>query len=108
MLNASSKGGHNENEKIVISLDAMGGDNAPDAVIGGASLIAQDKKNFPGIFLKIYGNKNKIEQLIQNCPSLLNRSELIHCDQAIPADENVAAAIRNYKKFKHVTCYSQC
>ena len=86
-----------EDGQIVIALDAMGGDNAPHATIAGAGLIAEDKKNFPNIFLKIYGNKNKIEELIQNYPSLNGCSELIHCEQAIPADEKVASAIRNYK-----------
>jgi glycerol-3-phosphate acyltransferase PlsX len=83
--------------KVIIALDAMGGDQAPQSIIGGANLIAQDKENFPNAFLKIYGNRNKIEALIQSYPALKGCSELIHCEQAIPADETVSSAIRNYK-----------
>ena len=92
--NDSSSG---SNERIIIALDAMGGDKAPHAVIAGAELIAKDKKIFPNIFLKIYGGKSKIEELIQDSPNLKDCSELIHCDQAIPADEKVSSSIRNYK-----------
>ena len=86
----------NRETKIIIALDAMGGDNAPDAVIEGANLIAQDS-NFSNIFLRIYGNKKNIAKLIQKHPALLEKSELIHCEQTIPADENVSVAIRNYR-----------
>jgi len=86
-----------KDEMIVIALDAMGGDNAPSALIAGADLIAKDKKKFPNIFLKIYGKKQEIEKLIHSYPSLKGCSELVHCEQSIPADEKVSNAIRSYK-----------
>ncbi|NRA73256.1 MAG: phosphate acyltransferase PlsX [Rickettsiales bacterium] len=97
ILNNDSPSCHDGEEKVIIALDAMGGDNAPDAVIKGASLIAKDKKSFPNIFLRIYGNQKDIKHLIESNPDLSNISELIHCTQAIPADETISAAIRNYK-----------
>lgn len=86
-----------KNKVVVIALDAMGGDNAPESVIGGASLIAEDKAKFPDIFFNIYGNKNKIQKLLDSYPDLKASSQIIHCEQVIPADEKVSGAIRNYK-----------
>jgi glycerol-3-phosphate acyltransferase PlsX len=83
--------------KIIIALDAMGGDNAPHAAIVGANLIAKDKENFPNVFFKIYGNQKQIASLIDTQTELKECSELIHCEQTIPANEKASGAIRSYK-----------
>ena len=48
---------------IKIAVDAMGGDNSPKKVIDGILLNHQSNKD---IFYKIYGDKNKILNLIEN------------------------------------------
>ena len=48
---------------IKIAVDAMGGDGSPKKIIDG--LIHSHKKN-KEIFFKIFGDKEKIEQLIGN------------------------------------------
>ncbi len=83
-------------EQIVIALDAMGGDNAPDAVIKGANIIATESNH--NVYFKIYGNKEKIIPLLNKCPSLINSSELIHTDQIVDNNEIPSQAIRNCKK----------
>ena len=46
-----------------IAVDAMGGDNAPNKIING---IIHHHKNNPNILYKIFGDKDKIQLLINN------------------------------------------
>lgn len=69
----------------------MGGDNAPQAVIDGASIIA--KKN-PDIHFLLCGDSAKITPLLQHCPDLKSRHELIHTEEFISAHEKPSVALR--------------
>ena len=48
---------------IKIAVDAMGGDNSPNKIIDGVSHHHKSNKN---VFYKIFGDQNKIENLIAN------------------------------------------
>ena len=48
---------------IKIAVDAMGGDNAPTKIIEG---IIHHHQNNQEIFYKIFGDKNRIHELINN------------------------------------------
>ena len=50
-------------KKIVIAVDAMGGDNSPKKIIDGIELYHQRNKN---IFYKLFGKKNLIENSLKN------------------------------------------
>ena len=61
---------------VKIAVDAMGGDNSPKKIIEG--IIHNHKKN-KNIFFKIFGEKDKIETIIDkkiNKNSLINKKEL--------------------------------
>ena len=47
---------------VHISLDAMGGDNAPDIVINGA---AQSKVRYPNLRFTFFGDETQINPLIK-------------------------------------------
>lgn len=83
-------------EQIIVALDAMGGDHAPDAVIKGANIIAEDSSY--NVYFKIYGDKEKIIPLLKKYPNLINSSELIHADQVVDSNEIPSNAIRNCKR----------
>ena len=51
------------NKPIVIAVDAMGGDNAPNKIIDGIELYHQ--KNID-ILYKLFGNKDLIEKSLKN------------------------------------------
>ncbi len=78
------------NKSIHLSLDAMGGDNAPRIVVEGA---AQSKIRHPNIKFSFFGNKNKLSTLI-NSQSILKNSEIIHTDDTIDANEKPSIAVR--------------
>ena len=78
-------------ERLVISIDAMGGDNAPDAIIEGVK-IASDKN--PEVFFLLFGDEDEISKLARQ--NQLNEKcyKIYHTDQVIRPDEKPSAAVR--------------
>ena len=80
-------------KSIHLSLDAMGGDKAPEIVIEGA---AQSKIRHPDLKFSFFGNKDKIFPII-NSLEILRNSNVIHTDQIIDANEKPSIAVRKGK-----------
>lgn len=78
-------------KNIVISLDVMGGDKAPDIVLYGAE-IAIDK--CPDIEFLLFGHEKKITPILKKLPKLDARSKLIHTETHINAEEKPSLALR--------------
>ena len=78
-------------DSLIVSLDAMGGDNAPDVVIEGASIYSKKNKNVKYI---IHGDEEHILPIINNFRNLKNKVELIHTDKFILSDEKPSNALR--------------
>ncbi|MCD6035903.1 MAG: phosphate acyltransferase [Rickettsiales bacterium] len=76
---------------LVLALDAMGGDNAPDAVIRGADLFLTWH---PQVHFRIFGNKQAIQPLLDTLPALHAVSELIHTDDDVTNDDKPSHALR--------------
>lgn len=79
---------------MVIALDAMGGDKTPGAIVSGASIIAKKEHN---ILFKFYGDKNLIEPILKQHPSIQSISDIIHTTNYIRSDEKPSAALRRGK-----------
>jgi fatty acid/phospholipid synthesis protein plsX len=79
---------------VKVVLDAMGGDNAPEAPVLGA--IAAINKN-KDVYVKLVGDKAKIEPLLQGKDYDKSRLELIHTSEVIEMAEAPVAAIRSKK-----------
>lgn len=77
--------------ELVISLDAMGGDHAPEIVIEGASIA---RERVPNLKFLIYGDETKIVPLLTRFPILKNCCEVFHTDKTISADERPSQALR--------------
>jgi glycerol-3-phosphate acyltransferase PlsX len=77
---------------IRIALDAMGGDNAPAVVIGGAAL-ARDR--YPEIQFLFYGDEEKLAPLMARKSALQGCSTIIHTAVAIANDEKPSVALRS-------------
>ncbi|MGT2845878.1 phosphate acyltransferase PlsX [Streptococcus massiliensis] len=73
-----------------IAIDAMGGDNAPQAVIQGVN---QALKDFDDIEIQLYGDEAKINPLLE----MNNRVSIIHTEEKITYDDEPAKAIRRKK-----------
>ncbi|MBS3848864.1 phosphate acyltransferase PlsX [Devosia sp. J2-20] len=78
-------------ETITLSVDAMGGDNAPRAVIHGADLLLKEHNNARFIF---HGRQEQIDPLLNEFPALKSASSVRHCETVIAMDEKPSQALR--------------
>jgi len=80
-----------EKNSLIVSLDAMGGDNAPEIVIEGASIYSKKNKKIKYI---IHGDENYILPIINKFNNLKNKLEVVHTNKFILSDEKPSNAIR--------------
>lgn len=78
-------------ERYVIALDAMGGDHAPDATVGGA---VRALRRFEDISMILTGPKDRIETLLAGADDVRRRIEIVDCDEVITMDEHPMMAVR--------------
>lgn len=79
---------------ITISVDAMGGDNAPRAPIHGAKLLLRERPNARFIF---HGRQDVIEPLLNEFPELRPVSQIRHAETVITMEEKPSQALRKGK-----------
>jgi len=82
------------NNKIIIAVDAMGGENSPKKIVDGIELsLKESNENF----FKLYGNKDKLNFLVNKKPEIKNYCEIIHCDNHIEDEESPLTAAKKSK-----------
>jgi glycerol-3-phosphate acyltransferase PlsX len=80
--------------KIIIAVDAMGGENSPKKIVDGIELsLNESNENF----FKLYGNKDKLNFLVNKKPEIKNYCEIIHCDNHIGDEESPLSAAKKSK-----------
>lgn len=77
--------------EYIIALDAMGGDNAPDAIVKGA--IAALRK-YGDVKILLAGPPQQLKPLIDSAEDVRARMELIEADEVISMDESPMLAVR--------------
>ena len=82
-------------DHITVAVDGMGGDSAPEVVIGGieATCHADSKVKF-----LLFGNKEKIDPLLSRTHYAQELCELIHTDEEVTNDDKPTFALRNRTK----------
>ena len=81
--------------RLTLALDVMGGDIGPRITIP-ASLLALERD--PMLFLILFGDKQQISPLLENCPqSLLDRLHIQHCSHKIDNNQAISYALRHSK-----------
>src|SRR5689334_16816454 len=84
-------GGGLVSDRLVVALDAMGGDRAPDMVVKGASIALQ---RFPQVSFLLYGDESRLKPLLAKLPRLSERSTVHHTDEAVSGDAKPSMALR--------------
>jgi glycerol-3-phosphate acyltransferase PlsX len=80
--------------KIIIAVDAMGGENSPKKIVDGIELsLKESNENF----FRLYGNKDKLNFLLNKKPEIKNYCEIIHCDNHIEDEESPLSAAKKSK-----------
>ncbi|MGL4404311.1 MAG: phosphate acyltransferase PlsX [Notoacmeibacter sp.] len=76
---------------ITISIDAMGGDIGPSAILPGVALAL---KRRPDIQPLLFGNQAAIEAVLETLPDLRAAAKIIHCDISVSMDDKPSQALR--------------
>ena len=79
-------------KNVILAVDAMGGDDAPDMVVDGLDLARLIN---PKIGFVVFGDENKLAPLFNKYPELTSVSEIHHTKETISNDDNVAHALRS-------------
>ncbi|MFC4270888.1 phosphate acyltransferase PlsX [Sneathiella chungangensis] len=82
-------------ENIVIALDAMGGDHAPDIVVKGIDII---RVQFPKARFLLFGDQVRLEPLLKAHPGVRGVCELRHTDEAVKSEDKPSQALRKGRK----------
>ena len=81
-------------DKVIVALDAMGGDNAPDEIIKGAVRAVKDTQD---INVLLVGNEDLIQKKLAAETFPEERIRIVHASEVIEMAEAPVAAIRKKK-----------
>lgn len=81
-----------ESSSLIIAIDAMGGDNAPDSVIAGVK--SAEEKHSDVRFL-IFGDEEKVRPFMNKYRLDSNRYEFVHTPDYVASDEKPSTAVRS-------------
>lgn len=81
-------------QSITLSIDAMGGDRAPDIVIGGMDIA---RRRTEGIRFIVFGDRNTVVPLLEKYPETAKISKLVHTEDVVSNDERPVEVLRKRK-----------
>jgi len=81
--------------EITLSIDAMGGDNAPASVIDG---VLKRARKDPDIRFLLHGDAPTLEPLLARRKELEGRAEIRHAEDVIEMDAKPSVAVRRGRK----------
>jgi glycerol-3-phosphate acyltransferase PlsX len=76
---------------LTLSIDAMGGDNAPEAIIDGLDIA---RVRHPGVRFLLHGKKDELERLIAGNAALQAAVELRNASDVVGMDDKPSQAMR--------------
>ena len=81
-------------EKKIISIDAMGGDKGPNAVLGGMNqYLYQHGENH--VFFRVFGDEKKLRKLLGKYPRVARNCEVVHAPNVIKGTDKVMDVLRH-------------
>ena len=81
-------------QSIVISVDAMGGDQGPSAVVGG---VAESASKYPDIRFLLHGPEGELKELVARKPVLEGRCDIRDARDVVSMDDKPSQVMRNGK-----------
>ena len=79
-------------QHITLSIDAMGGDNAPHMVVEGMDMALRD---LPGTKFILFGRSEELVPLLEKYPNLSAHVDLRHTDDVVSNEEKPGIALRS-------------
>lgn len=77
---------------LTIALDAMGGDQAPGIVLGGAELA---RERYPDVRFLIFGDQELLSPHVSRHPAVVSVSEIVHTSEVVDNDMKPSQALRH-------------
>jgi len=84
-------------EGLVISVDAMGGDDAPGMVIKGLEYFLTHEGQGRRARFLLHGDQAKLAPFLAKAPRTRERSEVVHTEKTISMDDKPSQALRRGK-----------
>ena len=78
--------------RLILALDAMGGDHAPSAVVRGANLAL---RRHPQTEFLFFGREPQLRPMIDRLRKLRGASQIIHTDDVVKGDDKPSIALRS-------------
>jgi glycerol-3-phosphate acyltransferase PlsX len=82
---------------LTISIDAMGGDNAPEIVIKGVEYYLRHEGKNRNVRFLLHGDKGILSKLLKKAQLTRNCSDIIHTEKLIEMDAKPSQALRRGK-----------
>lgn len=76
----------------IVSIDAMGGDVGPSAIIPGAALALE---RHPEMRFVLFGKESECLPVLKRHPKLEQASDFVHCDVSVAMDAKPSQALRH-------------
>lgn len=84
-----------ENRPTILAVDAMGGDHAPDCVIGGIQIAL---KRIKDVKFLIFGDEAVVRPYLDKYRISSEMYEFVHTEDFVPPDEKPGIAVRTRRK----------
>ena len=81
--------------KIILALDGMGGDHAPDVVVNGADIA---RERYPGTSFLLFGDAARLKPLVDKRKGLAQVLEIVPSEDAVLAEDKPSFALRRRRK----------
>jgi glycerol-3-phosphate acyltransferase PlsX len=82
-------------DKIVLALDGMGGDRAPDVVVAGADIA---RERYPGTTFLLFGDQARLKPMVDRRKGLASVLEIVPAEDAVLAEDKPSFALRRRRK----------
>ena len=92
MANGASDPATDGAKRIVISVDAMGGDRGPAAVVAGLSLSVRE---LPNTDFLLHGNESELARLVSQSEGLAGRVTLCHANRVVTMQDKPSQVMRH-------------
>lgn len=80
------------NQDIIVSIDAMGGDNGPSVIMAGC---ARALTRHPSLSFILHGDEAELKKCVEELPALKEKIKIVHADVSIAMDEKPSQALRS-------------
>src|SRR5690349_22499162 len=81
--------------KVILALDGMGGDHAPDVVVNGADIA---RERYPDTSYLLFGDPARLKPLVDKRKGLAKVLEIVPATDAVSADDKPSFALRRRRQ----------